>query len=307
MKKVEIITAAQCIRPAIGNRFSGSYPAIPRWKRPLDGLVILLSLPLWLPAALLCGLWIGLVSKGGVLYSQERIGYSGKQFTIFKFRTMRKGADTAVHAQYLQELIGSGRPMIKLDGHDPRLIRGGKFLRATGLDELPQLLNVLRGEMSLVGPRPCTPSELNEYKPGHWKRFNGLPGITGSWQVNGKNKTTFRRMLALDICYLRHQSIAADLAVMIRTLPVILREVGELRKRRRAARAEQERSAAAGQAATPRPQRQQTTEVFRVAKSMMSSTQRLTDVPSGLASTSIPSQRRLNGSHSAGSLETHAP
>ncbi|MES2467163.1 MAG: sugar transferase [Verrucomicrobiota bacterium] len=257
----------------------GSWPAVPLWKRPLDWAVILVTLPVWMPAAMVCWIWIDLVSKGGALYTQERIGYGGKPFTIYKFRSMSKGADTNVHDQYLKELIASGRPMTKLDGDDARLIRGGKCLRATGLDELPQLINVLKGEMSIVGPRPCTPAEMKQYSPSYRKRFNGLPGITGSWQVNGKNKTTCRRMMALDIQYLRHQSIVADLVIMFRTVPTILGQVMESLKKRRIAKAV---SARAVRPVTyiqnPSPIRQHATEIFRVA---MSSTQRLTEAPSG--------------------------
>ena len=254
-------------------------PPIPLWKRPLDWAVILTTLPLWLPAALFCWIWIHMVSKGGALYSQERIGYGGKRFTMYKFRSMSRGADTKVHDLYLKDLIASGRPMTKLDHDDARLIRGGKCLRATGLDELPQLLNVLKGEMSIVGPRPCTPAEMKQYTPSYRKRFNGLPGITGSWQVNGKNKTTCRRMMALDIQYLRHQAIIADVAIMFRTVPTILGQVMESLKKRRIAKAADAR--AVGQVTylqNPSPIRQHATEIFRVA---MNSTQRLTEVPSG--------------------------
>ncbi len=279
MKKGTISLNAVASETGGAQGASGSLPAVPVWKRPLDWAVILVTSPVWMPAALFCWVWIDLVSKGGALYTQERIGYGGKPFTIYKFRSMSRGADTKVHDLYLKDLIASGRPMTKLDHDDARLIRGGKCLRATGLDELPQLLNVLKGEMSLVGPRPCTPSESNQYLPSYRKRFNGLPGITGSWQVNGKNKTTCRRMMALDVHYLRHQSIIADLVVMIRTVPTILGQVMESLKKRRIAKAG---SARAVRPVTyiqnPSPIRQHATEIFRVA---MSSTQRLTEVPSG--------------------------
>ena len=256
-----------------------SLPAVPLWKRPLDWAVILVTLPVWMPAALVCWIWIDLVSKGGALYTQQRIGYGGQPFTIYKFRSMSKGSDTNVHDQHLKELITSGRPMTKLDHNDARLIRGGKCLRATGLDELPQLINVLKGEMSLVGPRPCTPAEMNQYIPSYRKRFQGLPGITGSWQVNGKNKTTCRRMMALDIQYLRHQSIITDLVIMFRTVPTILGQVMESLKKRRTAKAAVARTVRpVTYIQNPSPIRQHATEIFRVA---MNSTQRLTEAPSG--------------------------
>jgi lipopolysaccharide/colanic/teichoic acid biosynthesis glycosyltransferase len=113
--------------------------------------------------------------------------------------------------------------MIKLDSTgDPRLILGGKFLRATGLDELPQIFNVLKGEMSLVGPRPCTVGEFERYAPEQRARVNALPGITGLWQVNGKNRTTFRQMIEMDIFYSRNISLSLDLKIILRTLPAIV-------------------------------------------------------------------------------------
>lgn len=256
-------------------------PGIPSWKRPLDGTLILLALPVWLPVFLITALWIELVSKGGVFFRQERIGYGGQSFSILKFRTMTKGADTCIHEQHLEELIRSGRPMTKLDSHDSRLIRGGRFLRATGLDELPQLLNVLRGEMSLVGPRPCTPAELSKYEPSYWKRFNGLPGISGLWQVKGKNQTTFRRMIALDVVYFRRASVGMDFWILSRTLPTILGQVQELVTKRREARRAQSRLASPVAFRLPQPQMRQATEIFQVAKNLMSHTQRLTEAPSG--------------------------
>jgi lipopolysaccharide/colanic/teichoic acid biosynthesis glycosyltransferase len=274
MKKREIILKPGSSEPDRAQRNSNSLPAVPLWKGCLDWAVILVTSPVWMPAALFCWVWINLVSKGGALYTQERIGYGGKPFTIYKFRSMSKGADTNVHHQYLQELIANGRPMTKLDHDDSRLIRGGRYLRATGLDELPQLINVLKGEMSIVGPRPCTPAERNQYTPSYRKRFNGLPGITGSWQVNGKNKTTCRRMMALDIQYLRHQSIITDLVIMFRTGPAILGQVMESLKVK-AAVARPVRPVTYTR--NPSPIRQHATQIFHVA---MNSAQPLAQAPS---------------------------
>ncbi len=266
---------------ASGQKPGIALPAIPVWKRPLDCTLILLALPFWLPVFLLTALWIDLVSKGGVFFRQDRIGYGGGVFSILKFRTMTKGADTCIHEQYLEELMKSGRPMTKLDSNDSRLIRGGRFLRATGLDELPQLLNVLRGEMSLVGPRPCTPAELSQYQPSYWKRFNGLPGITGLWQVKGKNTTTFRRMIALDVTYVRRASLGMDLWILLRTLPTVFGQVNELVEKRREARIARNRVPAPVPFRLPQPQMRQATEIFQVAKNLMTNTQRLTEAPSG--------------------------
>jgi lipopolysaccharide/colanic/teichoic acid biosynthesis glycosyltransferase len=121
-------------------------------------------------------------------------------------------------------------PMTKLDTYgDPRLAPFGQFLRASGLDELPQIFNVLCGEMSLVGPRPCTPNEFAHYEPWQRERVNGLPGLTGYWQVNGKNKTTFSEMIAMDLFYLNNLSILLDLKVMLKTCTVIAGQLVESR------------------------------------------------------------------------------
>src|SRR5213076_1936082 len=194
----------------------------PGWKSALDIACILLSLPVWLPVMTLVALWVAVTSPGPVFYRQPRIGFKGRRFMLVKFRTMKVNAETQVHEAYLEHLMVSDRPMIKLDATgDPRLIRGGKFLRATGLDELPQVFNVLRGEMSLVGPRPCTPNEFAHYAPWQRERVNGRPGLTGYWQVNGKNKTTFNEMIAMDLFYLENVSMLLDLKIMLKTGAVI--------------------------------------------------------------------------------------
>ena len=206
----------------------------PGWKSALDITCILLSLPVWLPVMTLVALWVAVTSPGPIFYRQPRIGFKGRRFMLVKFRTMKVNAETQVHEAYLEHLIVSDRPMIKLDATgDPRLIRGGKFLRATGLDELPQVFNVLRGEMSLVGPRPCTPNEFAHYAPWQRERVNGLPGLTGYWQVNGKNKTTFNEMIAMDLFYLENVSMLLDLKIMLKTGAVI---AGQLFESRPAAR-----------------------------------------------------------------------
>jgi exopolysaccharide production protein ExoY len=196
---------------------------IPRWKRTLDAVFILLALPLLLPLAVLVAVLIRLVSEGPVLFRQERVGYWGRKFMCFKFRTMFVGAETTAHQGHLHILMKSGAPMTKLDARgDSRIIPFGRLLRSTGLDELPQLINVLRGEMSLVGPRPCLAYECDEYLPWQRERFNTLPGLTGLWQVSGKNQTTFAEMIRLDITYSRDRSLWLDLTIMARTFPAIL-------------------------------------------------------------------------------------
>jgi lipopolysaccharide/colanic/teichoic acid biosynthesis glycosyltransferase len=203
---------------------------IPIWKRVLDVSCIVLTLPLWLPIFLLIALWIKIASPGPIFFRQERIGYLGKPFTILKFRTMKVNVETRVHERHLEQLIQSNVPMTKLDNSgDPRIIAGGRILRATGLDEAAQLINVLRGEMSLVGPRPCTRYEFERYQPWQKQRVNALPGLTGYWQVNGKNRTTFNEMVNLDIYYTKNLSLWLDLKIFARTLPAIIVQVIESR------------------------------------------------------------------------------
>jgi lipopolysaccharide/colanic/teichoic acid biosynthesis glycosyltransferase len=206
---------------------------VPVWKRVLDITCIVLALPILLPVVLVLTLMIKLVSPGPVLFLSERVGFRGRRFICFKFRTMKVGADADVHKRHLAELMRSDAPMVKIDSHgDPRLIRFGSVLRATGLDELPQLLNVLAGEMSLVGPRPCLPYEYDSYLASQKRRFNSLPGLTGLWQVSGKNKTTFSEMIAFDIRYAENKSVWLDLKIMVKTFPALLGQVLEARKRK---------------------------------------------------------------------------
>jgi lipopolysaccharide/colanic/teichoic acid biosynthesis glycosyltransferase len=203
---------------------------IPSWKRLLDITFILLTLPLWLPVVLVVALWIRIVSPGPIFFRQERVGYRGNRFMILKFRTMKCNVETAIHERHLEQLIQTDRPMTKLDAAgDPRIIRGGGLLRATGLDELPQLWNVLRGEMSLVGPRPCTVKEFLRYKPWQQERANAAPGLTGYWQVSGKNRTTFTEMINLDIFYTKNVSLRLDLEIILKTVPAILEQFLETR------------------------------------------------------------------------------
>jgi exopolysaccharide production protein ExoY len=198
------------------------YSAIPRWKRILDITCIVLGLPGWLPVMIGIALWIKAVSPGPVFFYQERVGYRGRRFLIRKFRTMKVDAETLSHERHLEQLMQTNRPMTKLDAVDPRIIRGGRILRALGVDELPQLFNVLYGEMSLVGPRPCTLREFQAYEPWQRARVQALPGLTGYWQVNGKNKTTFTEMIQMDLFYARAMSLKLDTMILLRTFPALL-------------------------------------------------------------------------------------
>lgn len=214
---------------------------LPVWKRLLDlSLILAMS-----PGLLVVGAGVALVvicgSRGPVLFRQKRVGYKGREFDCYKFRTMHENADTACHRGHTQHLMKSEVPMTKLDArNDPRLIPLGAALRATGLDELPQLINILRGEMSLVGPRPCIPYEYELYEPWQRARFNAVPGMTGLWQVSGKNRTTFNQMICLDIEYARRSSLWLDLKIIWKTLPALWNQCRETRatKRRPAEAAE---------------------------------------------------------------------
>jgi lipopolysaccharide/colanic/teichoic acid biosynthesis glycosyltransferase len=212
------------------------YLQIPRWKRVLDITCIVIAAPIILPVALMIALIIKTVSRGPVFFSQERIGHLGNKFRIVKFRTMTHNAETHVHAKHLEELITSNQPMTKLDTHDSRVIPFGRVLRATGLDELAQLINVWKGDMSLVGPRPCLPYEYEKYLPRHRGRCATLPGLTGLWQVSGKNRTTFEEMIDLDLAYCRKKSVWLDIGIMAMTIPAIIVQVWDTLKRKAATR-----------------------------------------------------------------------
>jgi lipopolysaccharide/colanic/teichoic acid biosynthesis glycosyltransferase len=210
---------------------------LPSWKSTLDVVCILLSIPLWLPLMILLMLVTRIASPGPIFYRQKRVGLGGKHFLIWKFRTMKLSADTRTHEDYVKGLMRANCPMTKLDARgDARLAPFGRILRASGLDELPQIFNVLCGEMSLVGPRPCLPNEFAHYEPWQRERVNGLPGLTGYWQVNGKNKTTFNEMVAMDLFYLQNMSIFLDLKIMFKTCTAIAEQLFESRPEATAAR-----------------------------------------------------------------------
>jgi exopolysaccharide production protein ExoY len=207
---------------------------VPRWKRVLDVALVLLALPVLVPVMLCIAVLIWVVSDGPILFRQERIGLQGRRFMCFKFRTMIAGTDTSTHRGHLENLIGSDKPMTKMDAKgDPRIIPLGVPLRSSGLDELPQIINVLRGEMSLVGPRPCVAYEYEKYLPWQKERFDTLPGLTGLWQVSGKNRTTFDEMIQLDIEYARTKSPAMDLMIILKTIPALIVQMQDTRKCRR--------------------------------------------------------------------------
>jgi len=220
-----------------------NWAALPKWKRALDISLILLAAPFLAPVMIFMALLIKIVSPGPVFYTQERVGRMGKSFRLFKFRTMRADSAATPHQDYLKGLLNSNQPMAKLDHKDTRVIPFGRVIRASGLDELAQLINVLRGEMSLVGPRPCTPYEYEHYQAWQKERFNALPGLTGLWQVSGKNTTTFVQMINLDIEYSRNQSFFKDLWILISTPAVVCGQLLQLSRSRVGTKPSQEESA----------------------------------------------------------------
>ena len=172
-------------------------------------------------------------SRGPILFKQERVGFMGSRFMVYKFRTMVVGANVNSHQAYCENLLGSQAPMIKLDAKgDTRVIPGAWILRATGLDELPQIINVYRREMSIVGPRPCMKYEYDKYSALQRERFNAVPGLTGLWQVSGKNRTTFEEMVALDIRYSENSSFWLDLKIILMTVPALVMQVSDTRRAR---------------------------------------------------------------------------
>jgi len=209
----------------------------PLWKRMLDVAVILFTAPVTIIVGAVIALIIKLGSPGPVIFRQERVGYKGQRFVCYKFRTMHAGAETASHQGHTAQLIKSSAPMTKLDAvKDSRIIPFGSILRATGLDELPQLINVLRGEMSIVGPRPCVGYEYEMYEAWQKRRFDSVPGLTGLWQVSGKNRTTFNQMINLDIEYSEQSSLWLDLKIMLKTVPALVTQCCDQRAKRKQAR-----------------------------------------------------------------------
>lgn len=188
-------------------------------KRVLDVTLVLLALPLWGTLALIIALLIKLTSRGPVIYAQTRIGRNGHPFEFLKFRTMVVNADE-LKAQLMAQNEGSG-PMFKMK-HDPRVTPIGRVLRKYSMDEIPNLWNVLRGEMSLVGPRPAIPEEVFQYEPWHRRRLEVTPGVTGLWQATGRSDTSFEEYVRLDIYYAEHWSVWLDLRILLATIPSVL-------------------------------------------------------------------------------------
>lgn len=216
--------------PALARLHIRGWHPVPLWKRAVDlfgsGVILIALSPLLVAIAAA----IKLTSRGPVFYGQERIGRRGRLFKMWKFRSMTADdrANKAEHEEYLKQLLSrsangikSEAPMQKLGALDRRVTAVGRLLRVSSLDELPQLFNVLLGEMSLVGPRPCLPYEARCYPAWCYRRFDAMPGLTGLWQVSGKNRTTFKQMVRMDIEYAQRMSLWRDLWIMAMTAPTI--------------------------------------------------------------------------------------
>ncbi len=219
----------------------GSLPMIQLFRQPLspvsqfvkrleDVIIALFTTIILSPLTILIAILIKLDSKGNVFYKQKRVGMDGRQFSFYKFRTMQANNDDSEHREYLKNYIAGEAENIgeetvfKLD--DARVTRIGKHLRRLSLDELPQIFNVLRGEMSIVGPRPPIPYEVEEYNATQRRRLDMKPGITGLWQVSGRNRLTFDQMLTLDVFYIENWSLWLDLKIILKTIPAMIRGDG---------------------------------------------------------------------------------
>jgi len=192
-------------------------------KRILDVIGAAVALVLTSPVLLLAAIAIKLESRGPVLYRSTRIGRGGRPFTFLKLRSMVHNADQ--HRHRLKHLNECDGPVFKIN-RDPRVTRVGRFLRVTSIDEIPQFVNVLMGQMSMVGPRPPIPEEVVQYEPWQLHRLDVRPGITCLWQISGRSRIGFQEWMRLDLEYIHSQSLALDLNILIRTVPAVLSREG---------------------------------------------------------------------------------
>ncbi|MCS6884942.1 MAG: sugar transferase [Acidobacteriota bacterium] len=231
-----------CLPRKTGVEQVGSLPMIKLFEEPLRGpnrflkramdlvlsvIAIVFGAPVWLAVMLL----IKLDSRGPAIYAQERVGMDGRIFRAYKFRSMYHNSDESLHRQLMEKTIRgeaanqgtAEKPIYGKVKDDPRITRVGAFIRKYSLDELPQVLNVLKGEMSFVGPRPPIPYEVEHYEEWHRARFQVKPGITGLWQVSGRNRLNFEQMVKLDIYYIENWSLWLDIKILFKTVPVVLK------------------------------------------------------------------------------------
>jgi len=220
--------------PMVGRRGSNVEGLNYLVKRSFDVVCASLILIVAMPVIALAALAILIFDGRPIFFRQQRIGALGRRFEMLKLRTMKTTAADSVHRQYVQRWISDGRnanadgnggTVFKL-ANDSRVTRVGRILRKFSLDELPQIFNVVRGDMSLIGPRPALPYELEHYQDWHRRRLEGMPGITGLWQVSGRNQVSFDEMVKLDVKYLEDWSLTTDIGILFRTIPVLLRGEG---------------------------------------------------------------------------------
>jgi exopolysaccharide biosynthesis polyprenyl glycosylphosphotransferase len=210
--------------PLLGLNRAPSLPGSSRVvKRALDIGIIVLASPLLIPLFLIISALIKLEDGGTVFYSQWRVGENGRLFRMFKFRSMVPDAERLRESLVKENQLDPRHPKLV---HDPRVTRIGHVLRRWSLDEIPNLINVVRGHMSLVGPRPPTPDEVALYEPWHMQRLQIMPGITGLWQINGRSDVPFEEMCLLDIYYIENWSIRLDAQILMMTLPRVLLRQG---------------------------------------------------------------------------------
>ena len=187
-------------------------------KRLIDIFLSLLGLIIVSPIMLIVAILIKLESTGPVIFSQKRVGLNGKEFNMFKFRSMVQNAEEL--KEKLQKKNEMSGPMFKMR-EDPRVTKVGKFIRKTSIDELPQLINILKGEMSLVGPRPSLPKEVAKFEPWMLERLNVKPGLTCYWQVSGRNNIDFENWMKLDIKYVKDRNLGLDIKLIFKTFFVL--------------------------------------------------------------------------------------
>ncbi|MDZ7859879.1 MAG: sugar transferase [Candidatus Krumholzibacteriota bacterium] len=199
-------------------------------KRVVDILVSIIVLIVGLPFFLAIIILIKVTSKGPGFFKQDRVGKNGRIFTFLKLRTMKVDSDNSRHKEFCRKFIENENFGVEIEGKDhkvfkivddPRVTGVGKFLRKTGLDELPQFINILKGEMTLVGPRPPLKYEYKYYNNWHKQRLNVKPGLTGLWQVSGRSRVSFHEMVMLDLYYIENCSLMMDLKIVLKTIPVI--------------------------------------------------------------------------------------
>jgi exopolysaccharide biosynthesis polyprenyl glycosylphosphotransferase len=216
-----VTTLAPAVLPFEAPLDEGAY--LRAGKRILDVISSAVALVVLAPVIAVLAAIVRLTSRGPVFYRSTRIGRGGRPFTFYKLRSMVKDAE--LKRQHLSHLNEADGPVFKI-ALDPRITPIGRFMRSSSLDELPQFWNVLRGDMSLVGPRPPIPEEVAQYEPWQLRRLDVRPGLTCLWQISGRSRIGFQEWMRLDLEYIRHRSFKLDLKILLRTLPAVLSREG---------------------------------------------------------------------------------